>query len=102
MNDAYGRKLCLDSLQRNENSPYNLGQYPCSPTITMTQYVDFSRDGLLRREESCAEVIGDSNAVKMVGCSLSPTKDRKWALTNVQIYFLLFSVSPPINCGMFC
>lgn len=84
MNEAHGRKLCLDNLQRNEeNGPYNLGQYPCHPTLMMSQCFAFSRDGMLRREETCAEVFGDSNVVKMVGCSLVAMENQKWTLTQV-------------------
>jgi len=86
MNDAYGRKLCLDNLQHSEDGSYNLGQYPCHPTMMMSQCFAFTHDGLLRREETCAEVIGDSNAVKMVGCPLVPAEDQKWTLTEVHIH----------------
>lgn len=37
MNDAFGKQLCLDNLQRNEDQPYNLGQYPCHAQMAMSQ-----------------------------------------------------------------
>lgn len=37
MNEALGKKLCLDNLQRNEEHPYILGQYPCHPDMAMSQ-----------------------------------------------------------------
>jgi len=41
MNDAFGKKLCLDNLQRNEDQPYNLGQYPCHAQMAMSQVIIF-------------------------------------------------------------
>ena len=108
MNDAFGKNLCLDNLQRNEDQPYNLGQYPCHAQMAMSQVSKvkiyrlkeemscnplsvqqvfaLSKLGQLRREESCAEVQDNISAeapVKMVGCQMDPSDDQKWTLSEV-------------------
>ena len=45
MNKAFGKKLCLDHLQRKEDQEYILGQYPCHPTMVMSQvYIYFNHN----------------------------------------------------------
>lgn len=106
MNDAFGKNLCLDNLQRNEDQPYNLGQYPCHAQMAMSQVSNIylvwnkirfnslfiqqvfalSKLGQLRREESCAEVQDNVSAeapVKMTGCQVDPPEDQKWTLSEV-------------------
>lgn len=108
MNEAFGKKLCLDNLQRNEDQPYNLGQYPCHPKMAMSQVnllltspivkncvnqrktfmqvFALSKQGHLRREESCAEVqdiVAAESPVKMVTCAHEPRENQKWVLTEV-------------------
>lgn len=85
INEAFGKQLCLDNLQHNEDQPYNLGQYPCHAQMAMSQVFALSKRGQLRREESCAEVqdnISAEGPVKMVGCQLDPSEDQKWTLSE--------------------
>lgn len=60
-----------------------------------------SKDGLLRREESCAEVHdygGSESPVKMVGCPLTPNEDQKWILTEVSRLVFCF---PDLECDCY-
>lgn len=85
MNAAYGKKLCLDNLQRNEDHPYNLGQYPCHPQLAMSQCFALTRKGELRREDTCAEVIDTGDRVlpvRMVECRNEPYDNQKWILSE--------------------
>jgi polypeptide N-acetylgalactosaminyltransferase len=93
MNLAYGKAMCLDNMQNNEDLAYNLGIYPCHAELSMSQFFAVSKDGQLRREESCAEVegYGEDGIVKMVPCPLIPTDDQKWILTPVFHSFKLIS-----------
>ncbi len=112
MSEAFGKKLCLDNLQRNEDQPYNLGQYPCHPTMAMSQVkkkseivqhverkafnfpfpfkcFSLSKQGQLRREESCAEVLDPHSAeapVKMMSCSFDLSEGQTWILTEVHCF----------------
>lgn len=85
-NVAHGKPLCLDYMQHNEDLAYDLGLYPCHAELSMSQFFVFSKDGRLRREESCAQVDPDPNSpenpVQMVPCPLEPTPEQKWILTK--------------------
>lgn len=72
-----GWNVCFDTLQKNEDSPYELGVYPCHLKTSASQFFAFSKQGELRRESSCAEVIGSN--VTMVKCDGSPK--QKWLYT---------------------
>ena len=88
-NVAHGKPLCLDYMQHNEDLAYDLGLYPCHAELSMSQFFVFSKDGRLRREESCAQVDPDPNSpenpVQMVPCPLEPTPEQKWILTKVRL-----------------
>lgn len=89
MNNAHGKQLCLDNLQRSgdQNPFYILGQYPCHDTLTSSQNFALAKDGRLRREDECAQA-GEfddeygSESIKVVDCSHNPTKKQKWKLTK--------------------
>ncbi|XP_043224989.1 polypeptide N-acetylgalactosaminyltransferase 1-like [Amphibalanus amphitrite] len=84
---AYGRvasnkttpRLCLDMLQRNEDSPYNLGVYVCHNYVAASQMFSLSNKGQLRREEVCATVQRRSSLVMMTRCT-SGGRDQIWTL----------------------
>ena len=96
MNVAYGKSMCLDNMQNNEDLAYNLGIYPCHAELSMSQFFAVSKGGQLRREESCAEVegYGEDGIVKMVPCPLIPTDDQKWIRTPVFHYMTLILFKP--------
>ncbi|XP_073991415.1 polypeptide N-acetylgalactosaminyltransferase 1-like [Rhodnius prolixus] len=81
--ECFGRVLslggtnCLDNLQHNEDEKYNLGLYPCHPTIYASQFFSFSLAGELRREFSCAEVNLKTREVVMNKCNSSAWQNWK-------------------------
>lgn len=75
-----GFRMCVDTLQRDENSIQFLGVFPCQGKGSTAQLMSLSNAGHLRREKNCAEVvvIHDENlskgTVRMAPCTEnSPT-----------------------------
>ncbi|XP_014224842.1 polypeptide N-acetylgalactosaminyltransferase 1-like [Trichogramma pretiosum] len=80
------KNLCLDNLQRDEEKPYNLGVYECHAELFPSQYFSMSKNGELRREDTCATVVEhaklkDVFKVNMKACD-EIDDDKEWTLTE--------------------
>lgn len=54
---AVNADLCLDDLQQDNESPFNLGIYTCHhPDVTRSQFFSLTNSGVLRNEISCASI----------------------------------------------
>lgn len=54
---AVNADLCLDDLQQDNESPFNLGIYTCHhPDVTRSQFFSLTNSGVLRNELSCASI----------------------------------------------
>ncbi|KAK5972274.1 hypothetical protein GCK32_003863, partial [Trichostrongylus colubriformis] len=66
-------RMCVDTLQRDEQYSQLLGVYPCQGKGSPPQLMSLSKAGHLRRETNCAEVMVMENSkdgrVRMVPCS---------------------------------
>uniref|UniRef100_A0A1B0CGT7 Ricin B lectin domain-containing protein n=3 Tax=Lutzomyia longipalpis TaxID=7200 RepID=A0A1B0CGT7_LUTLO len=88
---AYGRvksltsNMCLDDLQQDRESPFNVGIYGChGPHVTHSQFFSLTRDGVLRIEEACASVQESKSTrmfVIMSSCNKYNSVNNRWELT---------------------
>uniref|UniRef100_A0A1L8E225 Polypeptide N-acetylgalactosaminyltransferase n=1 Tax=Nyssomyia neivai TaxID=330878 RepID=A0A1L8E225_9DIPT len=88
---AYGRiksltsNTCLDDLQQDRESPFNLGIYGChGPLTSHSQFFSLTRDGVLRVEEACASVQESKSTrmfVVMSSCNKYNSVNNRWELT---------------------
>ncbi|XP_042879499.1 polypeptide N-acetylgalactosaminyltransferase 1-like [Penaeus japonicus] len=84
-NNASKPDICLDNLQRNEKSAYDMGVYNCHNFVASSQFVSMSKNGELRREDVCAEVPIFSThlveKVRMVRCH-GQRGNQEWLLSK--------------------
>ncbi|VDN53528.1 unnamed protein product [Dracunculus medinensis] len=75
--------VCLDTLQKDEKNPINLGLFSCQSGGSSAQLFSLTNDGRLRRESSCAKAVrhreDGPGIVRMVDCAGS---NLKWVYLN--------------------
>jgi len=87
-NNVGGRSVCIDHLQRDQAHKlinYIMGQYPCHPFLSGSQYFTVSKEGELRNEYMCAEVakVAGENRIKMVACRGGGANLRTWTINRL-------------------
>uniref|UniRef100_A0A183C4D7 Polypeptide N-acetylgalactosaminyltransferase n=1 Tax=Globodera pallida TaxID=36090 RepID=A0A183C4D7_GLOPA len=77
-------QLCLDTLQKDESGTIPLSLFQCQGGGSSAQMFSWTRDGVVRREVSCA-VVGPNNKVQMGTCaeeSDANKQQQKWEFTK--------------------
>uniref|UniRef100_A0A914I716 Polypeptide N-acetylgalactosaminyltransferase n=1 Tax=Globodera rostochiensis TaxID=31243 RepID=A0A914I716_GLORO len=77
-------QLCLDTLQKDESGTIPLSLFQCQGGGSSAQMFSWTRDGVVRREISCA-VVGPNNKVQMGTCAEESDANRqqqKWEFTK--------------------
>ncbi|KJH53125.1 glycosyltransferase, group 2 family protein [Dictyocaulus viviparus] len=93
-----GFRMCVDTLQRNEQRPHMLGVFQCQGRGSSPQLMSLSKDGHLRRETNCAEVVRDDNVhtgtIRMAFCNAnSPTWEYENSMLKDTLTGLCLSTS---------
>ncbi|XP_046350020.1 probable N-acetylgalactosaminyltransferase 9 [Haliotis rufescens] len=70
--------LCLDTLQKDEKSSFDMGLFSCQNGVSANQILSISMKDELRREEGCLLSSGVAGqAVRLTGCTGNP-ETLKW------------------------
>lgn len=72
-------QFCLDTLQKDENSPIPLFLYQCQGGGSSAQVLSLSKQGQLRREISCATAEAANKEVRLRSCDAND-KNQQWTL----------------------
>uniref|UniRef100_A0A0A9ZCM1 Polypeptide N-acetylgalactosaminyltransferase n=1 Tax=Lygus hesperus TaxID=30085 RepID=A0A0A9ZCM1_LYGHE len=74
--------ICLDNLQKDEESNQDLGVFPCNSELSRSQYFSLSKKGEIRREFTCARIKSKRvpSTVELEKCDGSA--DQQWRLTQ--------------------
>ncbi|BFZ02126.1 hypothetical protein BsWGS_05164 [Bradybaena similaris] len=67
--------LCLDTLQKDEKSSFEMGIFFCQNGGSASQVISLTYNNHLRREEACLDA-SEGSTVKLVPCTDSPS--MKW------------------------
>ncbi|UYV78959.1 N-acetylgalactosaminyltransferase, partial [Cordylochernes scorpioides] len=91
-------KLCMDTLNANEDKAADLGLYPCSEGqgSTLNQMFSLMKTGQLRREETCLEAHRDPNLPVQLTKCVDDKPEQLFSHSKVQLPFETGSLGGPI------
>ncbi|XP_064614409.1 probable N-acetylgalactosaminyltransferase 9 isoform X1 [Liolophura sinensis] len=70
--------LCLDTLQKDEKTVFDMGLFSCQSGASANQVLSWSLNNEIRREESCLDAAGgDGSRVKLMPCH-GAGGNQKW------------------------
>ncbi|CAO4369587.1 unnamed protein product [Caenorhabditis nigoni] len=72
-----GTRMCTDTLQRDEKMSQLLGVFHCQGRGSSPQLMSLSKEGYLRRENTCAAE--ENGNVRMKACSKRAQFNERWA-----------------------